>query len=310
MVTVKLQLEIEEYLKKVVPSEMPSSYNLEALKCQAVCARSYAYTELVNNTYSQFGAHIDDSVQYQVYNNSPVAESTNQAIEETKGQVLRYNGETVKTYYYSTSCGSTTDVSLWGSSQESYPYFVAECVTSVSDNRVLQDEKTFEQFIKNVNENDYDYGCSLYRWSMYETVDEISDAFKRFSGKDVGTISDIQVTKRVSGGACVEVKVTGSKGETLISGESNIRAVFGNSKITMQTFAGEANYANLPSTFCIFEKVVENGKTTGFKITGGGYGHGIGMSQNAAQKMSETMNYSQILEFFYPNTTLGLIYNH
>ena len=61
---------IEDYLKKVVPSEMPSGFNLEALKCQAVCARSYAYTELSNNYYSAYGAHIDDSIQFQVYNNS------------------------------------------------------------------------------------------------------------------------------------------------------------------------------------------------------------------------------------------------
>ena len=121
---------IEDYLKKVVPSEMPSGFNLEALKCQAVCARSYAYTELSNNYYSAYGAHIDDSIQFQVYNNSPRAESTDTAVDETAGQVLSYNGEVVKTYYYSTSCGSTTDVTLWGNTTENYPYFVAECVWS------------------------------------------------------------------------------------------------------------------------------------------------------------------------------------
>ena len=185
---------IEDYLKKVVPSEMPSGFNLEALKCQAVCARSYAYTELSNNYYSAYGAHIDDSIQFQVYNNSPRAESTDTAVDETAGQVLSYNGEVVKTYYYSTSCGSTTDVTLWGNTTENYPYFVAECVGGVDRGLTLTVESEFNTFIKGENEADYDYDCTLYRWSMEESVKEISEGFARSTGKNVGNIKDIEVT--------------------------------------------------------------------------------------------------------------------
>ena len=298
---------IEDYLKKVVPSEMPSGFNLEALKCQAVCARSYAYTELSNNYYSAYGAHIDDSIQFQVYNNSPRAESTDTAVDETAGQVLSYNGEVVKTYYYSTSCGSTTDVTLWGNTTENYPYFVAECVGGVDRGLTLTVESEFNTFIKGENEADYDYDCTLYRWSMEESVKEISEGFARSTGKNVGNIKDIEVLERVNGGAAVKVKVTGDKGETVIDSESAIRAAFGNVNVDMNTKSGTTRYANLPSTFCVFEKVTEGKKLTGFKITGGGYGHGIGMSQNAANKMAESMTYAQILEFFYRGTTLTLI---
>ena len=298
---------IEDYLKKVVPSEMPSGFNLEALKCQAVCARSYAYTELSNNYYSVYGAHIDDSIQFQVYNNSPRAESTDTAVDETVGQVLSYNGEVVKTYYYSTSCGSTTDVTLWGNTTENYPYFVAECVGGVDRGLTLTVESEFNTFIKGENEADYDYDCTLYRWSMEESVKEISEGFARSTGKSVGNIKDIEVLERVNGGAAVKVKVTGDKGETVIDSESAIRAAFGNANVDMNTKSGTTRYANLPSTFCVFEKVTEGKKLTGFKITGGGYGHGIGMSQNAANKMAESMTYAQILEFFYRGTTLTLI---
>lgn len=300
---------IEDYLKKVVPSEMPSGFNLEALKCQAVCARSYAYTELSNNYYSAYGAHIDDSIQFQVYNNSPRAESTDIAVDETAGQVLSYNGEVVKTYYYSTSCGSTTDVTLWGNTTENYPYFVAECVGGVDRGLTLTVESEFNTFIKGENEADYDYDCTLYRWSMEESVKEISEGFARSTGKNVGNITDIEVLKRVNGGAAVKVKVTGDKGETVIDSESAIRAAFGNANVDMNTKSGTTRYANLPSTFCVFEKVTEGKKLTGFKITGGGYGHGIGMSQNAANKMAESMTYAQILEFFYRGTTLTLIFS-
>ena len=298
---------IEDYLKKVVPSEMPSGFNLEALKCQAVCARSYAYTELSNNYYSAYGAHIDDSIQFQVYNNSPRAESTDTAVDETAGQVLSYNGEVVKTYYYSTSCGSTTDVTLWGNTTENYPYFVAECVGGVDRGLTLTVESEFNTFIKGENEADYDYDCTLYRWSMEESVKEISEGFARSTGKSVGNIKDIEVLERVNGGAAVKVKVTGDKGETVIDSESAIRAAFGNANVDMNTKSGTTRYANLPSTFCVFEKVTDGKKLTGFKITGGGYGHGIGMSQNAANKMAESMTYAQILEFFYRGTTLTLI---
>lgn len=298
---------IEDYLKKVVPSEMPSGFNLEALKCQAVCARSYAYTELSNNYYSAYGAHIDDSIQFQVYNNSQRAESTDTAVDETAGQVLSYNGEVVKTYYYSISCGSTTDVTLWGNTTENYPYFVAECVGGVDRGLTLTVESEFNTFIKGENEADYDYDCTLYRWSMEESVKEISEGFARSTGKNVGNIKDIEVLERVNGGAAVKVKVTGDKGETVIDSESAIRAAFGNANVDMNTKSGTTRYANLPSTFCVFEKVTEGKKLTGFKITGGGYGHGIGMSQNAANKMAESMTYAQILEFFYRGTTLTLI---
>lgn len=301
------EVAIEDYLKKVVPSEMPSGFNLEALKCQAVCARSYAYTELSNNYYSAYGAHIDDSIQFQVYNNSPRADSTDAAVDATAGQVLSYNGDVVKTYYYSTSCGSTTDVTLWGNTTENYPYFVAECVGGIDKGLTLTIESEFNTFIKSENEADYDYDCTLYRWSMEESVKEISEGFARSTGKNVGNITDIEVLERVNGGAAVKVKVTGDKGETVIDSESAIRAAFGNANVDMNTKSGTTRYANLPSTFCVFEKVTEGKKLTGFKITGGGYGHGIGMSQNAANKMAESMTYAQILEFFYRGTTLTLI---
>lgn len=301
------EVAIEDYLKKVVPSEMPSGFNLEALKCQAVCARSYAYTELSNNYYSAYGAHIDDSIQFQVYNNSPRADSTDTAVDATAGQVLSYNGDVVKTYYYSTSCGSTTDVTLWGNTTENYPYFVAECVGGIDKGLTLTIESEFNTFIKSENEADYDYDCTLYRWSMEESVKEISEGFARSTGKNVGNITDIEVLERVNGGAAVKVKVTGDKDETVIDSESAIRAAFGNVNVDMNTKSGTTRYANLPSTFCVFEKVMEGKKLTGFRITGGGYGHGIGMSQNAANKMAESMTYAQILEFFYRGTTLTLI---
>ncbi len=105
---------LEEYLYSVVPSEMPAKYPFEALKAQAVCARTYAYGHMEHAGYPQYGAHVDDSTSYQVYNNILEQESSTTAVKETYGQLLRTeNGSLAGTYYYSTSCGVGSDANVW-----------------------------------------------------------------------------------------------------------------------------------------------------------------------------------------------------
>ena len=106
------ELPLEEYLYSVVPSEMPASYPLEALKAQAICARTYAYGHMLRAGYPRYGAHVDDSTSYQVYNNITEADSATTAVKETYGQmILTDEGTVANTYYYSTSCGvGTTEI--------------------------------------------------------------------------------------------------------------------------------------------------------------------------------------------------------
>ena len=78
------ELSMEQYLYGVVPSEMPASYEPEALKVQAVCARSYAYKQTQGFGYPEYQAHIDDSTAFQVYGNSGEQASTNRAVDETR----------------------------------------------------------------------------------------------------------------------------------------------------------------------------------------------------------------------------------
>ena len=101
--TVVNVVDLESYVKGVIPSEVPSSYGMEALKAQAVCARSYAYIQMMHNKYEAYGAHVDDSVNFQVYNKQNQTPETVAAVDETKGQVLSYKGDIIETYYYSTS---------------------------------------------------------------------------------------------------------------------------------------------------------------------------------------------------------------
>ena len=77
------ELPLEEYLYGVVPGEMPASYPLEALKSQAICARTYAYERLQRAGLPEYGAHVDDSTAFQVYQNLAEQGQTTQAVKET-----------------------------------------------------------------------------------------------------------------------------------------------------------------------------------------------------------------------------------
>lgn len=314
---------IEDYLKKVVPSEMPSGFNLEALKCQAVCARSYAYTQLTNNYYSEYGAHIDDSVSFQVYNNTYDSAESDEAVIATAGMVAVYNGELVKTYYYSTSCGYTADVCAWGSDEDNYPQYASVRAGTSDYNADIKSEKTFEQFITAKDSSDYDSEADMYRWKTVIGISELTAHFNSLIGSylrkngsvyilengepsdkvvnDIGNIASVKVIERGCGGVVAALMVEGSKETCIVKGENAVRSLMGNNKCAIITQSREIYNDILPSAFCIFKPVYDNGTLVSYEITGGGYGHGIGMSQNAVKKMSETMDYTDILKFFYNN---------
>lgn len=113
------ELPIEEYLCAVVPSEMPAAYEVEALKAQAVCARSYAYIQLERGDYAAFGAHVDDSTNYQVYNKKEGDEKTSAAVLDTAGKVIHYQGKIAEAYYFSTSSGITGNGEAWNLAADS-----------------------------------------------------------------------------------------------------------------------------------------------------------------------------------------------
>ncbi|MCI5724255.1 SpoIID/LytB domain-containing protein, partial [Fusobacterium sp.] len=101
-------LDIEKYLLQVVPSEMPRSFGLEALKAQAVAARTYAVSDIQKQKYIQYGFHIKDTVESQVYNNQIENEDATRAIEETEYKILIHDDKPIDAKYFSTSAGFTS----------------------------------------------------------------------------------------------------------------------------------------------------------------------------------------------------------
>lgn len=292
------ELYLEDYLKKVVPSEMPSSYETEALKAQAVCARTYAYMQIQSNTYSRYGAHVDDSTNFQVYNNIQTDERTSSAVEDTYGKLLLYDGKPITAYYFSTSCGTTTDGSVWGGDAAETPYLSSVALQPGRQQLELTSDEAFETFIKDQDYPAYDAEFPLYRWNV--TIDtEVLTA--NLGG--VGTVQNIQITERGPGGVAKSLLVTGSEGEKTIRGQDAIRKALGDESLTIRRGDGKntEGMSSLPSGFIAIDDLGtgENGKHS-FKIYGGGFGHGAGMSQNGAQGMAKAgMGYEEILEFFY-----------
>lgn len=108
------EINMEDYLLQVVPSEMPQSFGLEALKVQAVAARTYAVKDILRNRYAKQGFHIVDSTQSQVYNNLDENELSTQGVKLTKGLILVHEEKPIDAKYYSTSSGFNSNAhNVW-----------------------------------------------------------------------------------------------------------------------------------------------------------------------------------------------------
>lgn len=329
------ELPLEEYLYAVVPSEMPSYYPAEALKAQAVCARTYAYRHILHAGLAEFGAHLDDTTSYQVYHNIDENAATTTAVKETAGMMLYYQDELAENYYYSTSCGYGTDTTIWKTeAAKNIPYIkglkIAEgeaAQNSLSADE-LKEEKNFKAYIKNVDETDFESGEPWYRWK-YEVekldaealLERIKERYKanasliltrKGSGggyyyvsepvEKLGTVKDISITKRGAGGIADEMVITGSKAVVKIISEYNIRRILcdGKGSIIRQDNSSIAAGNLLPSAFLIIEAGKSGKDMVGYTVIGGGYGHGVGMSQNAAKEIGSLgYGYKEILGIFF-----------
>lgn len=292
------EVDLEEYLKRVVPSEMPPSYELEALKAQAICARTYAWRQIQGNSYSQYGAHVDDSTNFQVYNNTTTFESTDSAVNETFGQVAAYEDVPIEAFYYSTSCGHGTDGSVWGADSSATPYLRAVSINEKGKEMDLSSNDAFGEFIKNLEFEAYESDFAMFRWNVKTNSTILSE---KIGG--VGRITGLAVTERGAGGIAKSLKVVGTEGTKSFSGQSKIRSVLGNKTLNYLRNDGSeySGWETLPSGFIYIENNgTDTDNVTWFTIYGGGYGHGAGMSQNGAQGMAKSgKSCMDILRFFY-----------
>ncbi len=320
------ELPLEKYLRRVVPSEMPASFEKKALKAQAVAARTYACRALVSGNYSSYGAHLDDSVSSQVYNNIKENPRVNRAIEETRGEVLFNHSQPVDARYFSTSWGYTANhEEVWSGREESFPgeeVPYLQAATQVPGKSVnFSSEKAVQEFLQKAPEEAYDYSSPYFRWKVRMTGEELRASLEHnlpglyrrdpafvltyqegeFVSRDIppaplGELKDIRPVSRGEGGNLKVVDLEGTAGTYRVKKEYNIRFLFrpvqyleGHPPVELERHRAEErlNYELLPSAFAVFEKQRgEEGELLEVLIRGGGNGHGVGMSQYGADGMA------------------------
>ncbi|MFQ5456522.1 MAG: SpoIID/LytB domain-containing protein, partial [Nitrospirota bacterium] len=199
------RIEIEEYLKGVVPMEMPSSWNMEALKAQSVIARTYALYQKKANKERRFD--LVSTTGDQVYggkNGETVR--TNKAVSDTKGLILTYNGGIILSVYHSTSAGPTEDAEeIWS---KNLPY------------------------LKGVS-CPFDKESPFYSWDKIIRIEDVEDRLKRIY--PMGTIASITPYLRSKMGRIMGIRIIHSKGELFLKG-GEFRRIVGNTFLPSTKF--------------------------------------------------------------------------
>ena len=149
---------------------------------------------------------------------------------------------------------------------------------------------------------DYEKELPWYRWEARIPKETLSRLIRKNTRKDIGMVEEVKVTKRGPGDVALAIRVTGREGTVTVKTENKIRRALGGEGYEIQKQDGTTASSSrlLPSAFFTVKKEKDC-----FVIRGGGYGHGIGMSQNGANEMAKQgMDYRQILTLFYQGVTI------
>ncbi len=260
---------LDEYLYGVVSSEMPASFEKEALKAQAVVARTYTLYKITNGTKKHENANICDSStccqawiskekrleRWKEENRTEYWNKIVKAVSETKGKMITYNGKPINAFFHSNSGGYTeAPLNVWGGS--GYPYLKSvetsgENAYSQYSSKATFTKKEFEEKIKKVHSN-----------------------FKiDFSKKECIKIKEYTEGNRVKTVQIGNLELSGVEVRTLLGLRS------ANFKFTIE------------KNNIIFEVI--------------GYGHGVGMSQTGADSLAKQgKNYEEIIHHFYTNVKI------
>ena len=274
------QISLEDYVKGVMTKEMPlgnGNENYAALKAFSICARTYAYNKTKENK-DFFDIYPD--TRDQVYGGiDGETDLTNKIVDETKGQLLFYNGEPAVMFYHST-CGGFTEDAKNVFTKEGLPY-----LKSVKDGKepYCKISPRFE-WVENYTEEifiDRLYSAKLIDNKAYKLSN-----VKVKSRFESGRVNELEITLRKNNGEEISVVLIGNRMRNVIkSGD-------GNSILKSNFFDIEVDeYKNL----------IINGK---------GSGHGVGLCQWGAIGQSKIgVNYKEILSHYFPGTMVKNIYD-
>ncbi|MDD3237947.1 MAG: SpoIID/LytB domain-containing protein [Candidatus Gastranaerophilales bacterium] len=307
-------LSLENYLKGVVPNEMPVRFGLEALKAQAVAARNYAIKPRAK-FYKEFD--VCDSVACQVYFGANTEkELANKAIKETQGIVaLNKNDEIILALYSSTAGGYS----------ESYENAFSDPVTKAfppkplshlkgqPDNKktpCLNTEEAARAFYTGYPDT-FDNASPYFRWKREWTEPELENVLKQTlieqsktgfvkpqltkeNASNFGEIKNIKALTRGVSGKIAFLEIETTKNDFVVAKELTIRRTFKKD--------GKA----LPSGNFVIDKITDDAGVTKYIFQGGGFGHGVGLSQFGAGGMAQKgYAYDEILQHYYTGIKLA-----
>lgn len=297
---------MNQYLKGVVPKEMTGTWPIEALKAQAVAARTYALT--IKTKHAHQGFDLCSTVDCQVYGGySAEMPNSNMAVDQSDGQKMYYMDQLIQAYYHASSGGRTENSeNVWSAR---LPY-----IRSVEDPYSLN--------------SPYDVWTKTYSNSDFSVV-------MKNAGYQIGDVKDITIRSKSTAGRVQELLVSGTKDSVVLVKEKT-RAVLGYTTIksmlfnvvkgdTISILSSKGLSTNQANTLAVMtaqgpktlqnEVVVYDGNSHSNKrlasssgqitIVGSGFGHGLGMSQWGAKNMADQgLSYESILKHYYTGITL------
>jgi stage II sporulation protein D len=344
-ITVVNYVNIDDYTRGVIPYEMSNAWPLEALKAQALCARTYAMSKL--GTHESYGFDLCTTEHCQVYHGLNSAnEITEAAVDQTLGQYITYEGELCETYFSSSDGGATEDVeSVWNAKlpylrgvTDPYEADIASRISNYSWTVTYTPEQITQRLRNRGNNCGRIVGMAVTRYTRmgnaYEVtmLDDGGRTWKFTKGDSIRSGLGVRSIRFSIGGAAAPPSgaATGSgvyvddSGQTLdgamaayyaiggdgqvdaVPGTGDLYAITGDGEVARVEGGGEPEAAAAPP---VSTTVVNgSGLVNGvFTIKGSGTGHNVGMSQWGAYSMAKNHNktYDEIINFYFTGVTIG-----
>ncbi len=294
MFEVVIHLSLEQYLKGVVPYEIGNDSPLEAMKAQAVAARSEAVMALNSKLYRGEHHDLTSDVECQVFSgNGKRTENSDRAVDETNSIILSEKGNHINAYYAS-NCGGHSELikNVWGDRPGVESYSASHFDSDDSASIDLSNESNLREWLfsnpksycnPNTNSDLPTWSQNNFRWKVELTTEAINKMTAK--GKDLGNLIDIKFLKRGESGRAYLAKFIFEKDSVEVKGELKIRQMIS---------------PPLRSACFVVDKT-----EAGFVFYGAGWGHGVGMCQSGAITMARNGNsFEEILKHYYRSAEL------
>ena len=297
--TVVNAVPLETYLRGVVPHEVGPGAPFAAMAAQAILARTYALKNLHRFQVDDY--QLCANTHCQVYKGlTGTHPRADEAIRQTSGLVLTYNGELVDAVYSSTNGGvSAAFEDVWDGDPRPYLRRQADIAHQPGKPLDLRQESSFQAFLAQ-REGFNEAGVSrLFRWEFSLSLEELNTQLR--AGQDYlgipmptwSSIAGMQILERSASGRVQVMQL-------------DLQTAEGIRSILLRKDQVRLAFPRLYSTLFRIEPLKQGERLAGYRFIGGGFGHGVGLSQYGSYTLArQGFNAAQILAFYYPGTTLA-----